>query len=370
MAIRFIECSGTEYPMGVLQGRLLKDSIAKSWEVLQDSQEMEHVRPKLVPKALHLLHSQKKAVTFIKNYMAKFINHQSERILGLTNGANLTQETLFFLQAYEMELQAKLDTFALNSGTVVALTPDKTSSEEPIIAKNLDMSIDLRDHLLVRKSKPRSGFASLELTHSFMAGTYSGMNEHGLTVVQTPCYCTDSLSLKAVPLAILIQEALQTCRTTDEAIAAITTKHHRDVGGNVLIMDSTKNIKVVEVSRTKSAVYQPTDSITILTNRYSTPEMQALQYPADSLWNAKAMEKFSGKPVYHSSQARLEKLQELLQATKLLFDFDNLQEIMTDIYTYSTPFTTQATIVFLPQSRTIEVSSGNADVGEYSKYVL
>lgn len=381
MAVRFIECNGSEYPMGVLQGRLLKDSIMKAWEILQDSQELEHVRPKLAPKALHLIHCQKKAVTFLKNYMAKFINHQNERVLGLTNGANLTQETLFFLQAYEMELQTKLDSFALNSGTAVYLSGDKSTTDEPIIAKNLDMSIDLSEHLLIRKSKPRDGYASLELTHSFMAGTYSGMNQHGLTIIQTPCYCTDMLSLKTVPLSILIQEALQTCRTTDEAITAITANHHRDIGGNLLITDAQKNTKVLEVSRTKHYVSPVNHPFTVLSNQYTSSEMQALQYNTDSTWGPKAMSGFAGESVYASSIKRKERLFNLIEQSTLLFDVETIQTLLADhnsqpmgdqnsVCRHGSPFSTQATIIFLPMSRTIQVSSGTSCVSDFSTHVL
>lgn len=381
MAVRFIECNGSEYPMGVLQGRLLKDSITKAWEIMQDSPELEHVRPKLAPKALHLIHCQKKAVTFLKNYMAKFINHQTERVLGLTAGANLTQETLFFLQAYEMELQAKLDSFALNSGTVVGIFSEKSTTEEPIIAKNLDMSIDLNEHLLIRKSKPRDGYFSIELTHSFMAGTYSGMNQHGLTIVQNPCYCTDMLSLKTVPLAILIQEALQTCRTTDEAITAITANHHRDIGGSLLITDAQQNSKVLEVSRTKHSIAPVNQPVTVLGNQYTSSDMQELQFAADSVWSSKAMSGFAGTPLYESSRKRREHLSSLIEQSKLLFDVDNVKALLADhndqnandqdgVCRHGSPFSTQATVIFLPMSRTVHVSSGHPCTGDYSTHVL
>lgn len=379
MSVSTIECLGSEYPMGVLQGRLFKDSVNQVWQLVQNSHMLDQVRPKLMPKQLHLIHCQKKADTFLKPYLAKFAPVMNERIHGIVQGAAIAEEALYFLHSLEMELMTKPDSFATNSGLIMALTPAKTLQEELLLAGNIDNSLPLSDHLLVRKSSPRDGFHSLELTYTFLAGCIAGVNEKGLALFSIPAYATDSISLKTVPFSLLLQEALKNCDTV-EAAAELLASQNRDAGTVVVIVDSKKNMLLFEGTRTSVATRPLTGDFTVFGSKYSSPELEKSQIQADAVWTSKAWSPFVGQKVHESAIRRVETAQGMINKLNGI-DEEQLWRIMGDhgssqigddnsICRHGNALTTIASLIISPKDRSIQIRQGNPCTGQTQSFKL
>lgn len=376
--IKSIECMGSDYPMGVLQGRLWKESVAAVWQLVQNSHMMDLVRPLLVPKQLHLLHCQKKAETFLKNYLAKFFPDINERIHGIAQGAALPEEALYFLQAMDLELLTKTDTFATASGLAIALAPQKTAGEEVILAANLDQVFPFSDHLVVRKSKPRKGLHSMELTYSFLAGALAGVNEKGLALLTVPAYASDGISLKTVPLSLMIQEVLQSCTTTGDAISKLSSQN-RDLGAVILLADAELSLTLFEASRTKYAFRPLKEDVFAVSSKFTLPEMQPHQLASDAAWSTKAWGPFAGQKVHAAADHRVRSALDIA-AAQTVFDLENVWQLLaahgngqgdeTSICRHGSAITTVASIIMSPRQKTFQVSAGTPCTREVQTFGL
>lgn len=379
MSVSTIECLGSEYPMGVLQGRLFKDSVAEVWQVVQNSHMLDLVRPRLMPKQLHLIHCQKKADTFLKPYLAKFAPIMNERIHGIVQGSAIAEEALYFLHSLEMELMTKPDTFATSSGLIMALSPEKALQEELLLAGNIDNSLPLSDHLLIRKSRPREGFQSVELTYTFQAGCIAGVNEKGLALFSIPAYATDSISLKTVPYSLQLQEALKTCDTV-EAAAQLLASQNRDGGTVVVIADSKNNMLLFEGTRTSVSTRPLTGDFSVFGSKYSSPELEKSQIQADAVWTSKAWSPFAGQKVHESALKRVDTARGMISKLNGI-DEEQLWRIMGDhgssstgddnsICRHGNALTTIAALIISPKDRSIQLRQGNPCTGVTQSFKL
>jgi len=386
MTIKYLESIGSPYTTGVLQGRLTKAAIANAWETLQNSTQMDFVRPRMVPKALHLLHCQKKADTFLKNYLNKYLPHQSEKITGIANGANLNTDLLYFLQALEMELVTSSDTFTMGSGTMVGVKPEKTADNEVILGKNLDYAWPLKDVLIVRKSKPKAGLQSLELTLAYLGGCLAGVNEKGIGIMLNTALATDNISLKTIPASIMIQEALQNCSTLDQAINILSSQN-RDTGAIFLLADAHGEMVMLEGSRTKTAIHRTSASYLVATNHFQSPELQNLTVDLKATWSSKSHPDFKEKEIHRSSLSRYQRVLSILDNNSLLVDFDEMRYILMDhnnqpgqsvlqpgtdetICRHGDQLSTQASVIILPTQKTLHACLGYPCKGEFKKFIL
>lgn len=380
MAIRVVDCIGSHYLMGVQQGRLLKPHILKFWETFQNSPQLDLIRKsKLAPKALYLLHCQQKADTFLKKVIKDSVSEQAERLQGIATGADMPEKIIYLLQALEMEFLAKQDSYALGSGFIAAIPPELTATEELILIQNIDYSLPIDEHFFIRRCNPLAGFQSIEVAQSYMAGCFSGINEHGLVILHNNAYPNDNLSVKSIPIQLLIQEALETCQTTDEAIEVIT-KRHRDSGANILIADPHGKVCILETSRTKWAVRYGNNTPILATNHYHTSEMRDNQFPLDAKWGNKALEGLRNEEVYKSSLERYKRAEEILTSnnpitygviTDLLADHGiSNQPNDNTLCRHGNVFQTKASVIYYPERRSIEILIGNTCNGEYEEFSI
>ncbi len=378
MPVRFLDCIGSHYMVGIQQGRLAKQAIHAAWEIFADSQQLDMIRKaKLAPKPLYLLHCQQKAENFLKKIVKDNLPEQHERIKGIASGAGIADKIVYLLQAMEMELMPKPGMYALGSGTAIALNADATTSGEPVLINNFDYTLPFQDMILVRRNKPMAGCQTLDVTLAFSSGTFAGLNEHGLAIVHTFAYPTDSLSIKSVPISIILQEALETCYTAEEA-ARLIERCPRDAGANIIIADATGDMRVIETSRSSSAQRLPDKDWLVATNHYITREMSKLQIPLVTRWGEKALPRLRGESIYKSSLARYERAEQLLSAGR--FDPDMIETILADhgggspsddtICRHGTVFTTMASVIIYPKRKTIRVSVGKPCETKFEEFTM
>lgn len=378
MAVRFLDCVGSHYMVGIQQGRLVKPSISAAWDIFQNCQQLDMIRKsKLAPKSLYLIHCQQKAENILKKFLKDILPEHAERLKGIAEGADIPEKILYLLQALEMELMPKPNMYVLGSGTLIGLKSEHTSSGEPILLKNLDYSLPFEDMLLVRRCKPLAGCQTIDVTSSFLSGSHGGLNEHGLAILHTNAYPTDSISLKSIPITFLIQEALETCHTTEEACKLIS-KYALDSGANLIMCDATGDLRVLETSRQKTSVRLPDREFIVATNHYLNPDISKYMIPIETTFSGKALPRLQGTPIYQSSQARYNQAFALLSRGPV--DADNIMEILADhngdhpsddsICRHGPVISTIASIAIYPKRRLVKVLSGKPCEKDFEDFAL
>ncbi|WP_418791291.1 C45 family autoproteolytic acyltransferase/hydolase [Phosphitispora sp. TUW77] len=378
MVVRFLDCIGSHYMVGIQQGRMGKQAIHAAWEIFSDSQHLEMIRKaKFAPKALYLVHCQQKADNFLKKIVKDTLPEQHERIKGMASGADMPEKMIYVLQAIEMELIPKPSMYALGSGTLMGIKPNATTTGEPVLIKNFDYTLPYQDMLLVRRNKPLAGCQTLDISLAFSSGAHAGINEHGLCFLHTFAYPSDSLGFKNIPISIVLQEALETCYTAEEA-ARLINKHARDAGANILLADASGDMRVLETSRSSSAQRFAENNYIIAANHYISPEMTKHQFPIDSKWGDKALPRLKEEGVYESSISRYARADQLLSKGEI--NPDSVEQILADhnegvpgdntICRHGAVFSTQASIILYPTRKSIRVSSGKPCEGRFEEFTM
>ncbi len=376
MPARFLDCAGSHYMVGIEQGRLAKQAIHAAWEIFSDSQHLEMNRKaRFAPKALYLIHCQQKAENFLKKMVKNALPEQHERIRGIAAGADIAEKIIYLLHGMEMELMPKASSYALGSGIVIGVKAEATTTGEPVLIKNFDYSLPFREMFLVRRTNPVAGCQTLDLALAFSCGTHAGINEHGLCVIYTFTYPTDSISIKTVPLSCILQEVLETCYTTEEAVRLIG-RHARDSGANILIMDASGDLRILETSRNDLAQRTAEKNYIVAANHYISPEMAKKQIPLNSRWEDRALPRLRGKSIYRSSLERYARAECLLSKGKI--DPESVDKILADhgegqagddtICRHGPVFSTMASVIIYPKRKTIRVVTGKPCEGRFEEF--
>lgn len=190
---QLIECSGHPRDLGFSQGRALRELVRE--RVKGVGLPLHRRRwPSLRP----FVHGSVKG-RGVSREMIRHYTHLAERTDGLARGANLPVDSLFSLQG---------QTDPAVSGEVTTLC-----------AAGLDgtgggtLVRGLRGPgWVVRRSRPRVGFQSVELTHAWWVTAVAGINEASLAVCLVPhsdLPASETAPLSLAPARLLVQECLQ-----------------------------------------------------------------------------------------------------------------------------------------------------------------
>ena len=109
-----------------------------------------------------------------------------------------------------------------------------------------------------------------------------------------------------------MQETLETCKNTDEAVKFVTQAKR---AGNDLLMiaDAEGIIKTVEISHNHYAIRNPVNDQIINTNHYHTHKMQKHEVPRNAVFYGNVPKEFLGTRVHESIEQRLRRVQELFE---------------------------------------------------------
>ena len=216
--MRFIQVEGAHKDMGVSQGEEVRERLPKFLKATIESDLWKAVKPKFLPNWLIFSLGGVYARGMLKRYLQRF-PHQYERIKGIAQGAEVSPNLIFAIHASEAIGGDTKQHFEIPGCTSLIFSSEATKDKKIILGKNYDIYYNLQDFQIVRVSKPKGRYSSLCLTQDFLAGNHNGVNECGLVIIYTYAYPWEDYSLEGVPITILIQEALETCKDTKEAIS-------------------------------------------------------------------------------------------------------------------------------------------------------
>jgi hypothetical protein len=342
-------------------------------------EEVKLMKPSYMPSSLFLWLAKRQASGLLRDDITQHYPKQARRMEGIAVGAEVDMATLYFVQSAELSLTVGPSSYYLPACTSMGFSSERTETRETIIGKNFDYPTNFKPFHLTCKVEPDNRNKTLGCTMAPLPGMIDGINEHGLTVTYNLAYTTERPQYYA-PLSLALQEMLETCDNTEEALDFINKSKR---GGNALLMiaDANENIKTIELSHNHSEIRESRKGHVINTNHYHTPEMQRYEIPKNALFTGKMAETFNfqGVRVHESSEQRLRRAMELIDTGPVNEDIivstlrDHGQTNQPSNFTvcrHGPTVSTNRSVIFYPTRRTIKVLYGNPCQNVYTEFKL
>lgn len=326
------------------------------------------MKPKLVPMPLFLALAKRRASKLLKGDILTYYPEQAQRLRGIAKGAKTDISSLLFLQSTELLMgKPTSENYRVSACTSIGIMPQSFKNGTTIVAKNFDYINALEPFNITCQTSVDKRYQTLGCTMPPLPGMLDGMNEHGLTVTYNYAYATDQPKY-FIPLSIVLQEMLETCKTTEEAVKYITEAKQGGHAALLMIADAEGTIQTVEITPNHSAIRNPVDHVIINTNHYHTAEMQQYEVPHNATWDGKVPEELRGRRIHESSETRLTRIHDLLNVNHpldekrihaILCDHgEDLHPSDTTICRHGTYVSTIRSVIFYPAEKTVKIAYG------------
>jgi hypothetical protein len=360
------------------QGQTLRAQIRELLEDIRTLDAVKAMKPRLMPVSVFLAMAKRRASKLLAEDIFRHYPRQGQRVRGIAEGAGVDLSSVLFLQS--LELLIGRPSFRIQACTSLGFSAQRTSMKEVIVAKNFDYLNVAAPYNLTRQTRSESGYGTLGCSMPPLAGMLDGMNEHGLTVTYNLAYTTDRPKHYA-PLSLALQEMLETCRRTDEAVRYITGAKRGGHDALLMIADVEGDVRAVEISANHYAVREMTGGQIINTNHYLTEEMRRFEIPGNAVFSGRGVSpQLIGARVHESSERRLERVKELLKDGSLVDEADiggilrdhgkNNAPSRNTICHHDAYASTLRSMIFLPERRAIKVLYGNTCQGQYEEFTF
>lgn len=379
-----VVCQGEAREMGLAQGDTLKHKIQGARDALADLQAFRVRQPWWAPYRAYLAYGERKAGRMLTASLARVRPDMLARLAGLAEGSGLHPRAIHLLNALEAFLAMVHGKTEIQPGlcacSAVAVRGKRSASGEPVIARNFDYLPLVQPFFVLRESRPRGGWRSLQFTVAPLAGAVDGLNERGLCITYNYAYTLDHAADWA-PLSMVVDEALATCSTVDEAAALIESRT-RWGSGLLMLADAGGDIASLELSNTRAQMRRPAgdDDVVFHTNRFVQPHMQAVQIDRQAVFRRRVPRQLLGVRVLESAEMRWSSLERLLAGGGPLSP-DDLTEIMSDhgadgrpsrhtLCVHGDYWNTTGAMQYFPAARKIRVSYSSACQAQFETFEL
>jgi predicted choloylglycine hydrolase len=327
--IEMEDFSGSHYEIGVQQGEAIRGLLNKLMHVLPELDAFKRMKPRLIPTSLFLSFAKRRAADLLEEDIFQIYPRQGERMRGMSKGCGMDLPMLMLLQSMEMLIGKITEAnYRLEACTSLGFEAERTTVGEPIVAKNFDYLNELAPFHLACRTRPSGRFVTMGCTMAPLPGMLDGMNEHGLTVTYNLGYTTDEPEVHA-PLSMALQEMLETCRTTGEAVEFITKARQGGHDALLMITDSEGDVRAVELTPRRSSTRRPSGGLIVNTNHYHTEELQRHEIPRDAIWDGDVHDLLIGRRIFESTERRLMRAEELLEGVERI-DEEGIKGILRD----------------------------------------
>jgi hypothetical protein len=305
------------------------------------------------------------------------------RLEGISAGSGVPLRSLSLINAMEAFLGAvRGRTVPAPPGACSAVGVRGRWSHDSgaIVAHNFDYVPLVQPFYVLRESRPRNGFRSLEFAVAAQAGAVDGMNEKGLCITLNYAFAVDE-GQPGPLITMAIGNALATCATAAEAADRIRAQP-RWGGGLLMLADASGEILSLELSNTRAAIRRPAagEDWLVFTNVCRCAETKALQVPEAQVFSSRVPGPLRGQPVL-DWHARRESRIEALVRSKGLLGGDELAAIMADHGPANAPdgttpcvhtdyWRTTAALQWFPAQRRLRVAFSTACKAKYVEIAL
>ena len=375
-------CEGAAREMGLAQGAAAKSKIHAARAALAELEAFRMQQPRWLPYRTYRWLAERRASRFLETPLARDFADIQQRLIGIAEGSGIGLGATLLFNALEPVLSSLGGCTACPGAcSAVAVRGSRSATGEPMIARNFDYLPLIQPFYLVRESRPKGGLRALEFTTAPLAGAVDGMNEAGLCITYNYGFTTDEPPEAAAPISMAITEALQRCRTVEEAAASIQSRR-RWGGGILMLADAGGDIASLELSSTREFLRRPEEGADALshTNAFSSPHMREVQVPWNAVYTSSAPSPLRERRVHQSSETRDQRFAQLLSEADVL-DPDGLAAIMADHGSDGKPsdttpcvhgdyWNTTACLQFFPKTRRMRVSYSSACLANFKDVEL
>ncbi|MBN2153435.1 MAG: linear amide C-N hydrolase [Candidatus Lokiarchaeota archaeon] len=326
-----ITLEGSARERGVSQGAQLKDRIQAAKKSVFYSRVFKEMKPKLAPVPLAIWGLSKMGKNRTKEYIEKYIPRQHEKMIGIAEGAGEKVDLVYGMNYVEIMAGNPKNSYAkplVQACTMVFALGKSTADGSIIYGRNYDFPQILQPYQMARVEKPTDGYKNINLSQYPTAGTHVGLNDKGLAIGYNygRSWKTDPLdySPRGVPTMLIVQEALETCKTVQEVVD-LATKMPRTNGAHLGIVDESGDACVLETTATRHAVRKvPEGGVMAHSNMYHV--ITDANVPDDVMW------KFTGLrvPYTKSPKERVARAAELIEGARGKVSVDTIKSILTD----------------------------------------
>ncbi|MCI0685118.1 MAG: C45 family peptidase [Gemmataceae bacterium] len=376
-----VVCEGNAFAMGVAQGQALRTKIRTAREELTRLEAFRLRQPWWLPFPAYCWIVERKARRLIAGWN-NAAPEMLERLRGIATGAGLGESALALFNVLEAVLgNVTRSTACPAACSAVAVRGRRSATGRPIIAHNFDYLPVVQPFYILRDSRPTGRARSLDFTFAPLAGAVDGVNEHGLAIAYNYAFTTDAPAGPVPPISAAITDALERCRTVEEAVTRVAARP-RWGAGLLMLADATGDIASLELSSTGSAVRRPAagEDAIYHTNCFSTDAMLAIQIPWDAVYTDRAPKPLRGRRLHLSSERRNERFDANLAGDAALGP-DDLARIMADHgptgvaddftpCVHGTYWHTTACLQLLPAMRSLRVAYATACQARYETFQL
>jgi isopenicillin-N N-acyltransferase-like protein len=381
--VDFIKIEGTPAERGFQQGELLKEKIQNTFDTVFHSKMFSEVTSKLIPLSIIKFALGIIGKRNIKKPLAHLLPNQQEKMIALSKGAGISKGLIYgghFIEVVSGDPKSIYKNPPIPACSMIFALHEATLEDLIVFGRNYDFPNVLQPFQVVREEKPENGYKNLNFTQYPLVGSHMGLNEKGLAIGYNfgRSWKKEPLDfrLKGVPATFIIQEALETCATTQQVIDFITKFPSRTNGFHCGIMDASGDTCVIETTSTRFALRRPKDGILAHTNHYQTEILKEANLPNYVRFK---MDDMDISPL-ESPIRRYKREIELLhkyngQITmeiikKILRDHDNREPDDFTVCTHGPAAGTLGSIIVLPRKKEFWVTDNHPCESEYEKFML
>jgi hypothetical protein len=381
--VEFIKIEGNNAERGFQQGKKLEAKIHNMFDIVFHSKMFSEVTSKYIPLSIIKLGLGILGKRNIKNSLQRLLPNQYEKLNALGKAANIGARLnygIHFIEVMSGNPKSLYKNPPVQACSMIFALPEATSDNSMIFGRNYDFPNVLQPFQVVREEIPDDGYKNINFTQYPLAGCHMGLNEKGLAIgynygrswKEKPL----DFRLKGVPGTFIVQEVLETCSTTQDAIDFITKFPRRANGCHYGLVDSSNDACVIETTSTRHAIRRPKDGILAHTNHYQTEELKDANLPDYVRFK---MDDMDINPIespikrYQREFELLEKFKgQITKKTikKILSDHDNREPDDFTVCTHGIAAGTLASIIVLLAKKEFWVTDDHPCISEYQKFKL
>jgi uncharacterized membrane protein len=242
--IQLIECEGAPRDLGFDQGTQCRSALQAAYRSRSRWQ-----RPRL------RLLAESKARRRLRLEIRRFYPQQAETIEALARASRVPVAWLIANLAGNRWITTPADALVLAAAAAV-------TDRGGLLARALPGAA------IVRRSRPESGFRSIELTQPWRVAPLAGVNEAGLAVACVSNFGAVAGARHLVPAALLAHDCLRRFDKLDSAIDWLLV---RPGGGKSLLVlaDLSGEIAGVSVDGDERRIFRPADDLIVHTGGHA-----------------------------------------------------------------------------------------------------
>ncbi len=331
--MKVLDLKGDAYERGLAQGKAIREKWLQLEHDFFTSELISAAKPWFLPTFVVKIALKTWGKNRTKPTVNKYLPTAAKRVEGLAEGLGMPSNYAWGLQYAEILFCLAGDSIEIpgNIGCTQAhATPKATAEGRPLTGRNYDFPNMLLPYQIVRRETPteKDRLATLTATQVALCGSHQGINEAGLAIGSNNnrAWMEQDYNVKGIPTLMLLQEALETCRTTSEAVDFMSKFPARASAGFFGIMDDSGDCKVLEFTASRFSIRTPDDAGVLAQSNHFI-NMKEANIPDGTKWKIKGMEHID---FYESTRARFATTDRLLHENAGKITIDTIKSILSD----------------------------------------